>query len=110
MDQPHPGIGSTPPIPLENNNEGRQFPSSKGFTPGKGRFDGIIPDGIPASIRPFLTDIKPNGGSVVFQIPEPDPFYDQIERRFDRRKVATGLIAAALVVGAISIGRFFFKR
>jgi hypothetical protein len=98
------------PLPHENFHQTQPFPPSEEIATGKGEFDGIIPDGIPASIKPFLRDIKPNGGSVVFQIPEAEPAYIQIERQDNRRKVATGLIAAALVVGAISIGRFFLKK
>jgi hypothetical protein len=50
---------------------------------------------------------------VVFHIPEKAPVYEvyeQIERISNRRRIAAGLFAAALVVGVIGIGRLFFKR
>ena len=110
MDHTHPGIGSTHPLPPENFQQAQPFRSSEEITTGKGKFDGIIPDGLPPSIKPFLTEMKPNGGSVVFRSPEKEPVLTWIDRRSNRRKVAASLFAAAIIVGAIGIGRLLLRR
>ena len=113
MEQIHPDFGSMNPFLQEQPQKNQPISSSEGFKSGNSRFEGIIPDGLPASIKPYLADIKPNGASVVFHIPEKAPVYEvyeQIERISNRRRIAAGLFAAALVGGVIGIGRLFFKR
>lgn len=76
----------------------------------KTKFDEIIPEGLPASIKPFLEGFKPNGSSVVFRIPETVSVNKRFEIRSRRRRIAAGLFASALVVGAIGVGRLMLRR
>lgn len=110
MAQIHPEIGTNHPLQPDNNPQDQTISSGNGLQVEKSKFDEIIPDGLPASIKPFLKGFKPNGDSVVFRIPETVSVNKRVEIRSRRRRIAAGLFASALVVGAIGVGRLLLRR